>query len=144
MNASPNAEKPSEVATEKDPRWAASLSVTAGVAAWRPSEAVPPVSMRSARRRSCPTLRKACDMPGHGSVDAYAAEWLQIGCRHGDAIYYPLVYDGSSGTTGTADLHADADRVKGVLEITMGGKNTTFSQSILASAKLTAIRNREP
>jgi hypothetical protein len=37
-----------------------------------------------------------------------------------------------AGTTGTAQLHADADRVKGVLQIKMGGKNMTFSQRIEA------------
>ena len=42
---------------------------------------------------------------------------MAAGNRRGDAIYYPLVCDGSNGTTGTAQLHADADRVKGVLEM---------------------------
>jgi hypothetical protein len=57
---------------------------------------------------------------------------LATGNRREDAIYYPLVCDGSNGTTGTAQLHADADRVKGVLQIKMGGKNMTFSQRIEA------------
>jgi hypothetical protein len=89
-------------------------------AAWTPSEAVPP----GIYEISTETL-----ILRHQLLNGYK---LAAGNRHGDAIYYPLVCDGSNGTTGTAQLHADADRVKGVLQIKMGGKNMTFSQRIEA------------
>jgi hypothetical protein len=57
---------------------------------------------------------------------------LAAGERRGDATYYPLVCDGTNGTTGTAQLQSNADRVAGVLAIQMGGKNMTFSQRIAA------------
>lgn len=59
------------------------------------------------------------------------------GCKLGDGngrdpIYYPLVCRSSQGPTGTAQLKVAAERVSGVLQIQMGGKNMTFSQRIEA------------
>jgi hypothetical protein len=41
-------------------------------AAWTPSEAVQPGIYEISTETLMPPLRKACDMPGRGSVDAYA------------------------------------------------------------------------
>ncbi len=131
------------------------LSVTIsllGAAAWTPSEAVPPgiyeisahtfmphleENLRFARTR---TLERRC-IREHAVSDFFPILRQQSlnGCklaagnRRGDAIYYPLLCDGSGGITGTAQMHADADRIKGVLAIKMGGKNMTFSQRIVAT-----------
>jgi hypothetical protein len=52
-----------------------------------------------------------------------------------DPIYYPLVCQSSRGPTGTAQLNVGAERISGVLEIQMGGKNMTFSQRIQATRR---------
>jgi hypothetical protein len=98
-------------------------------AAWTPSEAVPPgiyeistetlmphleENLRYARTRERRCIRDHAvsdffPILRHQSLNGCK---LAAGNRYGDAIYYPLVCDGSSGTTGTAQLHADADRVK--------------------------------
>ena len=65
----------------------------------------------------------------HHSLDGCK---LAAGERRGDATYYPLVCDGTNGTTGIAQLQGHADRVAGALAIQMGGKNMTFSQRIAA------------
>jgi uncharacterized protein DUF3617 len=118
-------------------------------AAWTPSEAVPPgiyeistemlmphleENLRYARTRERRCIRDHAvsdffPILRHQSLNGCK---LAAGNRHGDTIYYPLVCDGSSGTTGTAQLHADADRLDGVLQVKMGGKNMTFSQRIEA------------
>jgi hypothetical protein len=128
------------------------LSVTIsllGAAAWTPSEAVPPGIYEISTQTLMPhleenlryarTLERRC-IRDHGLSDFFPILRQQSlnGCklaagnRRGNAIYYPLVCDGSNGTTGTAQLHADVDGIKGVLEIKMGGKNMTFSQRIEA------------
>jgi len=128
------------------------LSVTIsllGAAAWTQSAAVPPGIYEISAQTLMPhleenlryarTLERRC-IRHHAATDFFPILRQQSlnGCklaagnRRGDAIYYPLVCDGSNGTTGTAQVHADADRVKGVLEIKMGGKNMTFSQRIAA------------
>ncbi len=120
-----------------------------GAAAWTPSAAAPPGIYEISTQTLMPhleetlryarTLERRC-IRDHGGSDFFPILRQQSlnGCklaaanRRGDAVYYPLVCDGSNGTTGTAQLHAEADRVKGVLEIKMGGKNMTFSQRIAA------------
>lgn len=52
--------------------------------------------------------------------------------RHGDAIRYVLVCASPEVATGAARLDGGPDRVAGVLEVKMGGKNMTFTQRIEA------------
>ena len=52
--------------------------------------------------------------------------------RRGDTIRYRLVCASPQVATGTARLDAGPGRIAGILEITMGGKNMTFSQRIKA------------
>jgi hypothetical protein len=59
--------------------------------------------------------------------------FLEAGNRLGDTVYYPLVCNGSSGTTGAVLLYTHADRVEGLLAVKMGGKNMRFSQRIHAT-----------
>ena len=53
--------------------------------------------------------------------------------RRGDAIRYLLACEHPEVATGTARLDADSSRIKGLLEVKMGGKNMTFSQRIEAT-----------
>ena len=57
---------------------------------------------------------------------------LYFGKWHGEIIAYTLHCDSSSGTMGSARLHTRGNRILGVLEVKMGGKNMTFSQHITA------------
>lgn len=52
--------------------------------------------------------------------------------RHGDAIRYLLVCASPEVATGAAWLDGGADRVAGLLEVKMGGKNMTFAQRVEA------------
>lgn len=52
--------------------------------------------------------------------------------RRGDAIRYLLVCASPQVATGAAWLDDGADRVAGVLEVKMGGKNMTFAQRVEA------------
>jgi len=53
--------------------------------------------------------------------------------RRGDTIRYLLVCESPQVATGIARLNIDPGRIVGVLEVTMGGKNMTFSQRIEAA-----------
>ena len=53
--------------------------------------------------------------------------------RSGDAIHYVLGCENPQVATGIARLDIGPGRVAGVLEVTMGGKNMTFSQRIEAA-----------
>jgi|SRR3569833_1174992 len=57
---------------------------------------------------------------------------LQNEARHEDAVSYTLVCSGGHGTTGEAIWQIDAHRVRGTLNIKLGGKNMTFYQRITA------------
>lgn len=52
--------------------------------------------------------------------------------RSGGAVRYALVCENTQVATGTARLNTRPDRIVGILEIKMGGKNMTFSQHIEA------------
>lgn len=52
--------------------------------------------------------------------------------RHGDTIRYRLVCASPEVATGAASLDGGPDRVAGILEVKMGGKNMTFAQRIEA------------
>ncbi len=47
-------------------------------------------------------------------------------------VYYQLICKSSQVANGVAKLELKADRINGVLDIQMGGKNMTFSQRIEA------------
>ena len=53
--------------------------------------------------------------------------------RSGDTIRYLLGCESPQVATGSARVDLAAGRIAGVLEITMGGKNMTFSQRIEAA-----------
>lgn len=65
------------------------------------------------------------------------------GCRLGDelrrgsSVRYRLVCASPQVASGTARLDAAGERIAGVLEIKMGGKNMTFSQ------RIEAVRQRD-
>lgn len=52
--------------------------------------------------------------------------------RRGDAIGYRLVCASPEVATGAASLEGGPDRVAGILEVKMGGKNMTFTQRVEA------------
>jgi hypothetical protein len=52
-----------------------------------------------------------------------------------DVVSYSLVCTGGHGTTGGAIWHIDESRIRGTLDIKLGGKNMTFSQRITAVAR---------
>jgi Protein of unknown function (DUF3617) len=52
--------------------------------------------------------------------------------RHGSDVRYRLVCASPQVASGTARLDIAGERIAGILEIKMGGKNMTFSQSIEA------------
>lgn len=133
-------------------RWRTTVSMTIfllGVGAWTTSEAVTPGmyeistemlmphledNLRYARTRERRCIRDHAvsdffPILRHESLNGCT---LAAGTESGAVIYYPLVCDGSNGTTGTAQLQGDAGRVAGELAIRMGGKNMTFSQRIEA------------
>jgi hypothetical protein len=47
-----------------------------------------------------------------------------------DVVSYALVCTGGHGTTGGAIWHIDESRMRGTLNVKLGGKNMTFSQTI--------------
>ena len=57
---------------------------------------------------------------------------LQNEARHGDTVSYALVCAGGHGTTGEAIWQIDAHRIRGTLNVKLGGKNMTFYQRITA------------
>jgi hypothetical protein len=57
---------------------------------------------------------------------------LQNEARHEEAVSYALVCSGGHGTTGEAIWQMDAHRIRGTLNIKLGGKNMTFYQRITA------------
>ena len=52
--------------------------------------------------------------------------------RHEDTVSYLLICEGGHGTTGTAQWHLGADKIRGTLNVKLGGKNMTFYQRITA------------
>ncbi len=57
---------------------------------------------------------------------------LQDEVKQGDTVSYQLVCQGGHGTTGQAIWHLDEHRIRGTLNIKLGGKNMTFYQRITA------------
>ena len=52
--------------------------------------------------------------------------------RQGDIVKFGLSCDAGHGTTGTAVWHIDKQRIRGRLDVKLGGKNMTFSQTVTA------------
>jgi hypothetical protein len=57
---------------------------------------------------------------------------LQNATKQADTVSYTLVCEGGHGTTGQATWRIDAHRIRGTLNIKLGGKNMTFYQRITA------------
>jgi hypothetical protein len=49
-----------------------------------------------------------------------------------DRVSYLLICDGGHGTTGNAQWHLAGDKIRGTLQVKLGGKNMTFYQRITA------------
>ena len=58
---------------------------------------------------------------------------LQNEARRGDTVSYTLVCTGGHGTTGEAVWHLEERRIRGTLNIKLGGKNMTFYQRVTAA-----------
>ena len=52
--------------------------------------------------------------------------------RRSGTVSYVLMCTGGHGTTGGALWHIDPGRIRGTLNVKLGGKNMTFSQSVTA------------
>ena len=52
--------------------------------------------------------------------------------RTDDTVRFGLSCDDRHGTTGTAVWHIDKQRIRGRLDVKLGGKNMTFSQTVTA------------
>ncbi len=52
--------------------------------------------------------------------------------RDATTVSYVLVCTGGHGTTGGAIWHIDEGRIRGTLNVRLGGKNMTFSQRVTA------------
>ncbi len=52
--------------------------------------------------------------------------------RKDETVSYVLVCTGGHGTTGGAIWHIDEGRIRGTLNVRLGGKNMTFSQRVTA------------
>ena len=57
---------------------------------------------------------------------------LQNEARRGDTVSYTLACTGGHGTTGEATWHVEKRRIRGTLNIKLGGKNMTFYQRVTA------------
>jgi hypothetical protein len=52
--------------------------------------------------------------------------------READSVSYRLICGGGHGTTGNALWQLGRDQIRGRLDVKLGGKNMTFSQSVTA------------
>ena len=57
---------------------------------------------------------------------------LEHELRQPQSLSYQLVCAGGHGTTGAAVWHLDEHRIRGTLDVKLGGKNMTFFQRITA------------
>jgi hypothetical protein len=57
---------------------------------------------------------------------------LQDETREAATVTYTLVCEGGHGTTGQATWHFEEHRIRGTLNVRLGGKNMTFYQRITA------------
>jgi hypothetical protein len=83
-------------------------------------------------RRSCISLKDlATEFPilNHPTL---AGCTLGGETRKDDIVKFSLSCDDRHGTTGTAVWHIDRQRIRGRLDVKLGGKNMTFSQTVTA------------
>jgi hypothetical protein len=59
---------------------------------------------------------------------------LQNEARRGGTVSYTLVCTGGHGTTAEAIWHVEERRIRGTLNIKLGGKNMTFYQRVTAAS----------
>lgn len=74
-------------------------------------------------------MAEAFPVMGHPALQGCS---LQNETRHEDTISYALVCSGGHGTTGEAIWQIEAHRIRGTLNVKLGGKNMTFYQRITA------------
>jgi|SRR5882724_6672198 len=83
-------------------------------------------------RRQClalPQLMSAFPILRHPALEGCKLESER---REPQALSYQLVCAGGHGTTGSAVWHLGEHRIRGTLDVKLGGKNMTFSQRITA------------
>ena len=83
-------------------------------------------------RRQClaqSQLTTAFPILGHPALQGCKLENER---RQPQSLSYQLVCTGGHGTTGAAVWHLDEHRLRGTLDIKLGGKNMTFFQRITA------------
>jgi len=83
-------------------------------------------------RRSCISLRDlATEFPilDHPTLAGCA---LGGAVRKDDTVKFGLICADRHGTTGAAIWHIDKQRIRGRLDVKLGGKNMTFSQTVTA------------
>jgi hypothetical protein len=76
-------------------------------------------------------LSSAFWMLGHESLQDCK---LNKSSQQDDAASYVLMCEGGHGTTGDAQWQFDAERIRGTLNVRLGGKNMTFFQRITGTA----------
>jgi len=67
---------------------------------------------------------------GHPSLNGCT---LGSEVRQDDTVKFGLSCEDRHGTTGTAVWHIDKHRIRGRLDVKLGGKNMTFSQTVTAT-----------
>src|SRR5262245_48774208 len=89
-------------------------------------------NLRYATRRHAHCLDRRWLSAAFGSLayNALSDCALEHERQEGDTVSYELVCRGGHGTTGAATWHIAADRIVGRLNVTLGGKNMTFSEQI--------------
>jgi hypothetical protein len=83
-------------------------------------------------RRQCISPKDlATEFPilDHPSLDGCT---LGSEVRQDDTVKFGLSCEARHGTTGTAIWHIDKQRIRGRLDVKLGGKNMTFSQTVTA------------
>jgi hypothetical protein len=83
-------------------------------------------------RRRCISLKDlATEFPilDHPTLAGCA---LGGAARNDDTLKFGLICDNRHGTTGAAIWHIDKQHIRGRLDVKLGGKNMTFSQTVTA------------
>jgi hypothetical protein len=123
------------------------MTAFAGTATWAAEETIRPGVYDIAGQVTMPhleeslryaTTRERRCLPGDEPSGVFSVLRYEslAGCKlrdrdqQGDTTYYFLRCENPNAATGLARLETRADRIFGVLEIKMGGKNMTFSQRI--------------
>jgi hypothetical protein len=83
-------------------------------------------------RRSCISLKDLATEFPILNHPALAGCTLGGESRKDDTVEFGLSCHDRHGTTGTAVWHIDNQRIRGRLDVKLGGKNMTFSQTVTA------------